>query len=84
MMPIVSLMIGSIRLYVGDMETSQSVWSGVHRIRCIGSAALSMCMVANGNVDAFFENNIHCWDIAAGVVIVREAGGATLFPTGEL
>ena len=55
----------------------------MHRIRCIGSAALSMCMVANGNVDAFFENDIHCWDIAAGDVIVREAGGATLFPTGE-
>lgn len=53
------------------------------RIRCIDSAALSLCMVANGSADAFFESDIHCWDISAGDVIVREAGGVTLYPTGK-
>ena len=51
-------------------------------IRMIGSAALSMCMVACGSVDGYFEYGIHCWDIAAGDIIVREAGGVTLYPTG--
>ena len=49
----------------------------------IGSAALSMCMVACGSVDGYFEYGIHCWDIAAGDIIVREAGGVTLYPTGR-
>ncbi len=53
-----------------------------HSIRMVGSAALSMCMVASGSADAYFEYGIHCWDIAAGDVIVREAGGVTMFPTG--
>lgn len=54
----------------------------VYRIRSIGSAALSMCMVAMGAADAYFEYGIHCWDVAAGDIIVREAGGVTFYPTG--
>lgn len=37
-----------------------------------------MCLVASGAVEAFFEIGIHCWDIAAGAVIVKEAGGLLL------
>lgn len=37
-----------------------------------------MCLVACGAVEAFFEIGIHCWDIAAGAVIVKEAGGILL------
>lgn len=37
-----------------------------------------MCLVATGAVEAFFEIGIHCWDIAAGAVIVQEAGGILL------
>ena len=54
------------------------------RFRCIGSAALGMCMVACGSADAYFEYGIHCWDIAAADVIVREAGGVTMYPTGTV
>ena len=39
-------------------------------------------MVANGFVDAYIEYGIHCWDIAAGSLIVQEAGGVALYPTG--
>jgi len=49
----------------------------------LGSAALNMCMVAQGGADAYCEFGVHCWDIAAGDVILREAGGVTLYPTGE-
>lgn len=41
----------------------------------MGSAALHMCQIAAGNGDIFFEFGIHCWDYAAAVLIVREAGG---------
>ena len=37
-----------------------------------------MCMVAAGHVDAYFESGMHCWDIAAGELIVTEAGGVVL------
>ncbi|KAK7887248.1 hypothetical protein WMY93_026869 [Mugilogobius chulae] len=47
----------------------------VHGIRGTGTAATNMCMVACGAVEAFFEIGIHCWDVAAGAVIVQEAGG---------
>lgn len=52
-------------------------------LRSTGSAALSMCLVASGSADAYFEYGVHCWDIAAGDIVVREAGGITLYPTGE-
>lgn len=41
-----------------------------------------MCLVATGAVEAFFEIGIHCWDIAAGAVIVQEAGGVLLDVNG--
>ncbi|XP_062235531.1 inositol monophosphatase 1-like [Platichthys flesus] len=50
----------------------------VHGIRGSGTAATNMCLVASGAVEAFFEIGIHCWDIAAGAVIVKEAGGVLL------
>lgn len=48
----------------------------------MGSAALNMAMVALGAVDCNFEFGIHAWDIAAGDLIVREAGGVCLDPSG--
>lgn len=44
-------------------------------IRRLGSAALDLCYVAAGRFDAFWEERIHPWDIAAGALIVEEAGG---------
>ena len=53
-------------------------------MRSLGSAALNMCYVAAGRVDGYHEFGIHCWDIAAGIVIVQEAGGTCLSPSGTL
>jgi myo-inositol-1(or 4)-monophosphatase len=44
-------------------------------IRITGSAALDMAYVAAGKADAFIEFNLYPWDIAAGYLLVREAGG---------
>ena len=48
------------------------------RIRAQGSAAVNMCTVASGRADAYWEFGIHAWDMAAGDLIVREAGGVVL------
>ena len=44
-------------------------------IRRLGSAALDLAWVAAGRFDGFWESNLQPWDVAAGVLLVREAGG---------
>jgi len=45
------------------------------KIRLLGTAALSLAFVACGKADAYIENNIKIWDVAAGIVLVLSAGG---------
>ena len=45
------------------------------QFRKSGSAALDMAYVASGRYDGYFQKNLSLWDIAAGIVIVKEAGG---------
>lgn len=49
----------------------------VRDIRRCGSAALDICSVAAGHLDGYFERNLNLWDVAAGLLIAREAGAAT-------
>lgn len=51
-----------------------SILPAVRDIRRMGSAALDLCAVAAGTVDAFFEAGMYEWDWAAGALIAREAG----------
>jgi len=44
-------------------------------VRRLGSAALDLCYVAAGRFDGFWEEQLHAWDMAAGALIVAEAGG---------
>ena len=44
-------------------------------IRRSGSAALDMAYVAAGRFDGYFQKNLNIWDIAAGIIIIKEAGG---------
>ena len=44
-------------------------------VRKLGSAALDMAYVAAGRCDGFWQRNLNYWDIAAGIIIVKEAGG---------
>jgi len=46
------------------------------KIRMIGSAAMSLAHVAAGRVDAYYEESIWLWDVAAGLALVQAAGGA--------
>lgn len=63
----------------GLMSTYTGIFSEVFRkvedIRRYGSAALDLAWVAAGRMDAYFELGLQPWDVAAGALIVREAGG---------
>lgn len=52
-------------------------------IRAAGSAAWNLAQVARGGVDLYVEMGIHAWDMAAGDIIVREAGGTVIDPAGK-
>lgn len=47
----------------------------VRKVRLLGAAALSMTWTANGRLDAYIENGVRLWDVAAGGLIVECAGG---------
>lgn len=58
--------------YKGRFERVLAATAGIRRC---GAAALDLCYLASGRIDAFWEDVLNPWDIAAGAVIVREAGG---------
>jgi len=53
----------------------QATMSNVAAVRRLGAASLDLAYVAAGRFDAFWETGLAAWDIAAGVLLVREAGG---------
>ncbi|QEC74554.1 inositol monophosphatase family protein [Mucilaginibacter ginsenosidivorax] len=57
-----------IQLFTELMKSS-------HGLRRIGSAAVDLVYTACGRFDAFYEYNLNAWDVAAGIVIVKQAGG---------
>ena len=60
----------------------ESLMQQTHGLRRMGSAAIDLAYVAAGRFDAFYEYNLHSWDMAAGVLLVREAGGIVTDFTG--
>jgi myo-inositol-1(or 4)-monophosphatase len=46
-----------------------------HGIRRLGSAAIDLAYIACGRFEAFYEYGLHPWDVAAGILLVKEAGG---------
>ncbi|MFN8031918.1 MAG: inositol monophosphatase family protein [Mycobacterium sp.] len=54
----------------------------VRDVRRIGSAALDLCMVAEGRLDAHYEHGLHVWDWAAGALVATEAGALVRLPDG--
>jgi myo-inositol-1(or 4)-monophosphatase len=65
-----------IRRFVDVMLTCQA-------IRRLGSAALNLCYVACGQLDAYWATSVKQWDVAAGLLIVEEAGGTVTRIDGE-
>ncbi|WP_018621437.1 inositol monophosphatase family protein [Spirosoma luteum] len=67
--------------YLRILET---LMQQTHGLRRLGSAAIDLAYVAAGRFEAFYEYNLNSWDMAAGVLLVREAGGlVTDFEGGD-
>jgi myo-inositol-1(or 4)-monophosphatase len=60
---------------VGQSDTIRALIPKVRDIRRMGAAAVDLCFVAMGALDGFFEMNLKEWDMAAGGLMVTEAGG---------
>jgi myo-inositol-1(or 4)-monophosphatase len=78
-------LVGTGFAYSGRRRTVQArLVSGilpmVRDVRRIGSAALDLCMVAAGRLDAYYEHGLHAWDSAAGALIAAEAGARVVLP----
>jgi len=58
--------------YLGQLGNVMGECAGIRRF---GSTALDLAYVAAGRYDGYWENGLHPWDVAAGVLLVREAGG---------
>ena len=68
--------------YVAERRAYQSavvarLLPQVRDLRRPGAASLDLCWVACGRVDAFFEEDLNWWDMAAGELVAREAGAFT-------
>jgi len=69
----------------GGLDLFERYTNLVRGMRRLGSGALDLCYVAAGRLDGCYEQGFSAWDVAAGVLILREAGGeATDYQGGEL
>jgi myo-inositol-1(or 4)-monophosphatase len=57
------------------LKTFESIFTQCGGVRRTGSAALDLAYVASGRLDGFWEFGLNLWDIAAGIVLIQEAGG---------
>jgi myo-inositol-1(or 4)-monophosphatase len=65
------------------IKTLTYLMKNTHGLRRLGSAAVDLAYVACGKFDAFFETGLHAWDVAAGCLLVQEAGGTVYDFKGE-
>jgi len=66
-----------------DLVVFMEALTQCRSIRRLGSAALNLAYMAAGRVDIFWSFSTKVWDIAAGALLVREAGGIVTTPTGK-
>lgn len=64
-------------LFLGQQRRVMAATAGIRRM---GAASLDLAYVASGRYDGFWETSLKPWDIAAGIVLVREAGGTVIDP----
>jgi len=66
------------------MDSMNYFMRNSHGMRRLGSAATDMVYVAAGRFEAFYEHALHSWDVAAGIIILKQAGGKVCdFKGGE-
>ncbi|XP_068955718.1 inositol monophosphatase 2 [Petaurus breviceps papuanus] len=70
----------TLKLFFSNME--RLLHAKAHGVRVIGSSTLALCHLASGAADAYYQFGLHCWDLAAATVIIREAGGIVIDTSG--
>ncbi|KAL2085459.1 hypothetical protein ACEWY4_018779 [Coilia grayii] len=70
----------TLEIFLGNMQKLLS--APAHGVRIIGSSTLALCHIATGAAEAYYQYGLHCWDIAAAAVIIREAGGCVIDTSG--
>ena len=65
------------------IDLIRSLWPGMLSLRLMGSSALGVAYAAAGKLDLYFHHSLSPWDIAAGLVLVREAGGIIVDKQGQ-
>lgn len=65
------------------MEILEVLMQKTHGLRRMGAAAVDLAYVAAGRFEAFYEYNLQSWDMAAGILLVEEAGGTVTDFAGE-
>ena len=66
-----------------NMELWRQIYGKTQGLRRAGAAALDLAWVASGRLDGYWEFGLEAWDMAAGVLLVQEAGGTVSGPFGE-
>ncbi|MDA5194894.1 inositol monophosphatase family protein [Govanella unica] len=64
---------GDHKAYLGELEVIMAEVAGIRRF---GAASLDLAYLAAGRFDGFWESGLSSWDIAAGILLVQEAGGS--------
>ncbi len=72
--------LGRVDFYLRQLKAMMEKAAGVRRA---GAAALDLAYVACGRLDAFWELGLSPWDMAAGALLIQEAGGLVADPSGE-
>lgn len=67
--------LGKLKEHPRFMAELSAIMTKVGNLRRLGAAALDLCYVAAGSYDGFWERNLQAWDMAAGIIIIKEAGG---------
>jgi len=57
------------------MKKMKNILPNCQDIRRLGSAALDLCYVARGTYEGYYEMNLKAWDVSAGMIVLKEAGG---------
>ena len=78
-------LVGTGFSYDAELRSSQAATLGdilprCRDIRCMGSAALNLCWVGDGRLDAYFERDLKSYDYAAGALIAAESGAEVVLP----
>lgn len=86
--PLATSLVGTGFGYAARRRAAQArvlthVLPRVRDVRRLGSAAIDLCLVASGGLDAYYERGLNPWDMAAGALVAQEAGAAVVGLHGE-